>query len=280
MKLSNILSKAPSADFLEISGFINKKLPVGKQQKISVGKVALNYYCDAENCKDTRTFFSSDDLYCIGVNQRQVSIDCVLKCSNTNCSESVVIWFLVECEDSEDIDKRLGEPLKNFNNYIYGVAPRVRILKKREKLSDKAKVVSNLQNDYVEMLDKSERAYRDGLGAGSVVYLRLILEKEVKQTAKNENVDDYFKDGNGENKNKSFTQLLKDVDEKCNIVPKEFSKTFPKLYGIMSGAAHGNISEKTVLEKYEPIKKLVTGILENIQYRKNYEEASTILGLT
>jgi hypothetical protein len=99
MRLSDVLSRPYSSEFIEIDGFLSKKLSVGKQRKIDVGKVALNFFC--VSCNDLRTFLSVSELYCIAVNVRQVSIDCVLNCAG-DCGSSVVVWFLVECQDGED----------------------------------------------------------------------------------------------------------------------------------------------------------------------------------
>ena len=46
----------------------SRKLKTGNSKKIAVGKVALNYYCN--NYGDQRTFYSGEDLFCIGVNEK------------------------------------------------------------------------------------------------------------------------------------------------------------------------------------------------------------------
>ena len=94
MRLNEVLSKPSTLEFRQVEGFLgDKKLATGKQRKIQIGKVARNYYCD--NCTDIRTFCSGNELYCIGVNENLVSIDCVINC--TGCGVSVQIWFLVDC---------------------------------------------------------------------------------------------------------------------------------------------------------------------------------------
>jgi hypothetical protein len=91
MRLSDVLSKPLGTKFVQIDGFMTKRLTVGKQRQLDVGRIGLNFYC--KQCNDLRTFWSSDKLYCIGVNDRQISIDCVLNCQ---CGSSVAVWFLVE----------------------------------------------------------------------------------------------------------------------------------------------------------------------------------------
>jgi len=163
MRLSDVLSKPASNQFVQIEGFLdNKTLGIGKQKKITVGKIALNFYC--KNCGDDRTFCSGDELFCIGVNERTISIDSVLKCPR--CSSSVQLWFLVESEGDMSL-----------------ASPNVRIGKRSEKLSVMVLSSREQYGDFSELLEKARRAYRDELGAGSIVYLRTILEQITQQVA-------------------------------------------------------------------------------------------------
>ena len=55
MRLSDVLSKPITTDYVQIEGFLgSRKLKTGNSKKIAVGKVALNYYCN--NSGDQRTF--------------------------------------------------------------------------------------------------------------------------------------------------------------------------------------------------------------------------------
>lgn len=115
MRLSDVLSKPQTHEFKQVEGFLDdKKLAAGKSKKIKVGQTAWNFYC--KECEEVRTFISSEELYCIGVNEHLVSIDCVLHC---HCGSSVQMWFLVDCDGD-----------------IHGHMPEVRILKRSEKLSN------------------------------------------------------------------------------------------------------------------------------------------------
>jgi hypothetical protein len=78
MRLSDVLSKPCSTEFVQADGFMTKNLTVGGQRKIDIGKIGVNFYCTP--CNDTRTFWSDSVLYCIAVSPRLISIDCVLKC--------------------------------------------------------------------------------------------------------------------------------------------------------------------------------------------------------
>ena len=79
MRLTDILSKPLTSKFEQVEGFLNNtKLKCGRQKKIKAGKIALNYFC--RNCDIDITFVSDEELFCIGINERLVSIDCVLTC--------------------------------------------------------------------------------------------------------------------------------------------------------------------------------------------------------
>lgn len=268
MRLSDVLSNPHAVEFQEIDRFMNSKLQVGKQRKIEVGKIALNYFCG--KCNDSRTFLSDSKLYCIGISLRQISIDCVLSCAG-ECDSSVTIWFVVECQDGEDTDIYR----KYINNYIYGIAPKVRVLKYREKLSEHVRLNERKYVDYAEMLDKAEQAYRDGLGAGAVVYLRKIYEKVTISSANAIELS-YKKRENGNPTN--FYSLLKEVDEKCKIVPDMFSADGYRLFSELSVVIHGDYDEDLGLKKYKDFHRLVIGILDNVNNNNELLEAKSRLG--
>jgi hypothetical protein len=251
MRLSHVLSKPPDITFVEVDDFLKTPLADGKQRQIDIGSIGLNFYC--KKCDDTRTFWSTNKLYCIGVNHRQVSVDCVLKCE---CGVSVAIWFLVESYEEE----------------ISGRAPNVRILKRREKLSEQVRLVGG---QYTDLLDKSLRAYRDGLGAGAMVYLRKILENITVQTANGAGIS-YNQHNNGNPKN--FKELLKKVDAQCSIIPTEFAADGYRLFSELSDVVHGQHDENLALQKFEPLHRLVVGILDNINNKQAINTAKASLG--
>lgn len=107
MRLSDVLSKPPAKEYVQIDAFLqNKAGKVGQKVDISTGTVALNYFC--VSCGDIRTFWSSPKLTCIFVNKNLISVDCVLTCG---CGTSIPVWFLIESK-----------------NDITGQAPAIRIL--------------------------------------------------------------------------------------------------------------------------------------------------------
>lgn len=254
MRLSDVLSKSIRKDFLQVDGFLtNKKGNIGQQIKLNVGQVALNYFCMA--CDDIRTFNSKGELSCVFVNKHVISIDCVLTCG---CNASVQVWFLVEAEDD-----------------ICGQAPKVRIMKRSEKLSDMVKIRTEKYGEFSTLLDMAERAYRDDLGAGAIIYLRKAFEKITIQMA--DAIEIEYKKYKGGNPIK-FSELLKKVDEKCTIIPKEFASDGYRLFQELSDVVHGEYDEALALSKFESLHTLVVGILDNVSKSRELKMAINSLG--
>lgn len=254
MRLSDLLSKPPKRDFLQVDGFlISKKCNVGQQIKLDIGRIALNYFC--VNCDDIRTFCSCGSLSCICVNEHMISIDSVLTC---NCGYSVQLWFLVEC-----------------SNDISFQAPKVRIIRRGERLTNQVYRNDARYGDLTPLLDKAEFAYWNELGAGSIVYLRKIYEKITVQMANAVGIS-YQKYEGGNPKN--FSSLLQEVDEQCHIIPSEFSSNRYKLFRELSNVVHGDYDEQAGLDKFEALHRLIIGILENIRNKKELQDSLNALG--
>lgn len=254
MRLGSLLSKPSKKEFQEVEHFLLKKRGhMGQQVKLNVGYVMLNYYC--KNCDDLRTFTSKGNLSSIFVNKKIISIDCVLAC---NCEANVQIWFLLEAE-----------------NDMCDVSPRVRIIKRSERFSKSVQVNENKYGEYTELLNKATKAYRENLGAGAIVYLRKAFEKITVDTAKMAGIEFIaHKGGNPKN----FSDLLKKVDEKCSIIPKEFSADGYRLFKELSNVVHGEYDEELGLKKFEPLKSLVIGVIENVERQKKNRDATVELG--
>ncbi len=251
MRLSDVLSKPPTPEPKQVEGFLEgKKLGQGQQKKLQEGIIALNYFC--KTCEERRTFCSGDTLYCIGVNDHLVSIDCVLKCPS--CSSSVQMWFLVDC---------IGN--------IWERAPEIRILKRSEKLSETASLDQERYGEFSSLLEKSQRAYRDGLGAGAMVYLRKVFELVTMQTATAAGIPRSRTNG----KRKPFKDLLEEVDRQRSIIPREFSADGYKLFSELSEIVHGDTDEELALVKYDSLHRLIIGILDNV---KNNSELMSAIG--
>lgn len=257
MTLGDILSKPPIDEYKQVEGFlVNKKGKIGQQEKLLNCNIALNYYC--KNCDDIRTFCSVGKISCIFESKTLISIDGILSC---NCGTTVRVWFLVESK-----------------NHITLAAPEIRILKRTEKFSEKVTIINNKYGDFTEFLEKSKRASREGFGAGSVVYLRAVFESLIKQVGVTENISDTFVDKNGKTQYKSIERYLKEVNEKRNIIPEEFSNDGYRLFRELSGVVHGNCSEKEALQKFDAFYRLVTGVLEKIKTNRELIDAIGTLG--
>lgn len=254
MRLGSILSKNPTEFYQEIEPFLlNKRGDTGQQVKLDVGQVMLNYYC--VDCEDLRTFTSRGNLTCIFVNKQLISIDTVLTCG---CGTDVQVWFLVESE-----------------NEINCLAPKVRIVKRSEKLSEQVAIHTDKYGDYTMLLDKAEKAYREGLGAGSIVYLRKACEKITIDTARIAGIEyESYPGGNPKN----FSNLLRRVDTQCSIIPREFAADGYRIFRELSTVVHGEYDEELGLRKFEALNRLVIGILENVKNKDELKEAIGALG--
>lgn len=255
MRLGDVLSKDPlPKDYTQIEAFLSSGMrgSVGQQININIGDIRLNYYCT--KCENLSTFWSKGNLSCIYVNPHVVSIDSTLSCQ---CGSDVQVWFLVESETD-----------------IRSSSPKIRIIKKSERLSEKVLIHSEF-GDYSLLLDRAEKAYRENLGAGAIVYLRKILEKITIDTAQIANIGfDSHEGGNPKN----FGNLLKKVDGQCSIIPKEFATNGYRLFEELSTVVHGDYDEEIGISKYKPLKRLVIGILENLKNREELHEAIGVLG--
>lgn len=227
--------------------------------EIDAGRIALNFYC--KKCEDSRTFMSPDRLHALIINENLISIDAFLQCPV--CKAEIQVWFLLEVKD------------------MFTEEPKVKILKRTEKLS---KNVSELRENsfgiYTDLLEKAMRASREGFGAGAIIYLRKVFEQVTSEAAKASNISTTYINSNGKEKRKNFKDLLTEADTKCAIVPIEFSNNRYKLFGKLSDVVHGEYDEEIALEKFSAFYRLVTGIIENIKSKEEFQSAQQALGLS
>lgn len=255
MRLSELLSKEYNKEYTQIEGFVKQKPKYGKPRNIEVGKVALN--CRCEKCNDIRTFVSPEKFQLIVIHDDLFSIDSGLECSG--CGERIAAWFLVDAEESIDMP-----------------APRLRIVKKSIKYSKNVKPAYDYDETYGLLLEKAEIAYREGLGAGAIIYLREIFEM----------VTDGIADANGiiitgaNGKKINFRERLDRVKSQVDFIPQEFSEDGYRLFGELSDVVHGEFDEDDGIAKYQTLRRLVVGVLENIKNRADFAEARAKLGWT
>lgn len=272
MRLSDILNKPKTAEYKSVEPFIdiNKYsesideseientavLYLGDFVELNVGKIMINFFC--EECGDKRTFSSAEMLHCLIINNELISIDASLECPG--CKTKIQVWFLVEVDD------------------IFSINPKVRILKRSDKLCEKVTMLTKGRyGDYTELLEKATRASREGFGAGSIVYLRKVFENIITRTAEAANPPIETKKPNG--KSKPFKQILDPVKERCDIIPSEFSNNGYRLFGKLSDVVHGEYDEEVALEKFSAFYRLVTGVLDNVRNKSEFKEAISTIGL-
>ena len=264
MRLSSVLSKFES-ELCEIESFIDnekyteeqdpdeEKIPIsrGSILELKVGKVVLYFY--NTELEDYVTYSTGPTIHCLVVNEKLISIDCVLDDidSDTNhldFSTSVQAWFLVQVDDN-----------------IFSSNPKVRIIKRSFRLPDNIKLLYEIDNKkYEKLLFKAEMAYKEGLGAGAVIYLRTVFEKITEQIALDLNQNIYTSNGY----RKTFKKILTTVDKAYDIIPIEFKEKGYDLFGKLSEIAHGNSEEEIALQHYQALRRLVIGVMENVERKK------------
>ena len=221
---------------------------------IQIGKITLPFY--STKCNDSVSFVSPKNLHCLIISEKMISIDCQLQCMDYDdsnqackeCSHCIQAWFLVGADD------------------IFSATPNVYLIKQNFKLPANIKLPVETEDKFTEWLAKAEIAHKERLGAGSVIYLRSILEQITIKVGNDAGVDIYQPNG----RTKPFNQVLQAVDAQCSIIPTIYSDNGYKLFRKLSEIAHGNSDEETALKEYEPLRRLVVGVIENV--RKNEEE--------
>jgi hypothetical protein len=254
MRLSDVLTKAPDAAPAQVEGFLSdRRLAWGKHKNIRVGKIFHNFNC--RHCDDQRTFESRDELSCLGLGDRAVSIDTTLRC--TACQASVEAWFLV----SSDGD-------------IFGRAPTVRIEKYTENLRDCADRIGTNSGQFADLLKCAQLAFEAQLGAGSMIYLRKIFEAITLEVAQIQEIPTHEVNG----WRRSFRKILKEVDEARHIIPQRFTSNGYQLFSELSGVIHGDSSEEDALLKYKPCRELVVGVVDEVNRDNVFAQAIEELG--
>jgi hypothetical protein len=163
---------------------------------------------------------------------------------------------------------------------MFSIVPQARILKRTDKLSKKVTMLTKGRyGDYTELLEKAAIASREGFGAGSIVYLRKVFEQFTSQIAQASEIDTTFITKKGEEKRKIFKDLLTEVDNKCSIIPFEFSNNGYNLFGKLSDVIHGEYNEEIALEKFSAFYRLVTGVIDNVKNKNEFKEAMSAIGL-
>ncbi|TCJ90250.1 hypothetical protein [Nocardia alba] len=254
MRLSDLLSKAPDVTAAQVEGFLSDRpLGWGKHKRIRVGKVIHNFHC--HECSDVRPFESADELSCLGVGDNQVSIDATLRCMV--CRSSVETWFLVAS-----------------TGLLHHRAPEVRVERYTENLRDRAERVDVAAGPFADLVKRAYLAYENGLGAGSVIYLRKIFEKVTWEVAEILGLETVKRNGNP----RPFAVILEEVNSVRNIIPQRFSSDGYQLFRELSGIIHGDSSEAEALQKFKPCLQLVLGVVDEVNRDNVFAQAIDELG--
>ena len=222
--------------------------------EIKIGTINLPFYSTI--CQDSNSFISPKKLHCLIINEKMISIDCQLKCTDYDkenskcrqCNPDIQAWFLIEADD------------------IFANNPNVHLVKQNFKLPENIKLPVEMDDKYSEWLAKAEIAYKERLGAGAIIYLRSAFEKITQEVGLSAGVT--IK--NDKDKFLNFREVLQRVDSECSIIPPIYSENGYELFSRLSEIAHGNSDEETALKEYDALKRLVFGIIENVR-RKNKE---------
>ncbi len=222
--------------------------------EIKIGTINLPFYSTI--CQDSNSFISPKKLHCLIINEKMISIDCQLKCTDYDkenskcrqCNPDIQAWFLIEADD------------------IFANNPNVHLVKQNFKLPENIKLPVEMDDKYSEWLAKAEIAYKERLGAGAIIYLRSAFEKITQEVGLSAGVT--IK--NDKDKFLNFREVLQRVDSECSIIPPIYAENGYELFSRLSEIAHGNSDEETALKEYDALKRLVFGIIENVR-RKNKE---------
>ena len=222
--------------------------------EIKIGTINLPFYSTI--CQDSNSFISPKKLHCLIINEKMISIDCQLKCTDYDkenskcrqCNPDIQAWFLIEADD------------------IFANNHNVHLVKQNFKLPENIKLPVEMDDKYSEWLAKAEIAYKERLGAGAIIYLRSAFEKITQEVGLSAGVT--IK--NDKDKFLNFREVLQRVDSECSIIPPIYAENGYELFSRLSEIAHGNSDEETALKEYDALKRLVFGIIENVR-RKNKE---------
>lgn len=220
--------------------------------EIQIGTITLPFYSTI--CRDSVSFISPRKLHCLIINNTMISIDCQLQCMDYDegnplcqkCNHCVQAWFLIGADD------------------IFAATPNVHVIKQNFKLPEHIKLPIETEDKYSEWLGKAEIAYKERLGAGAVIYLRSILEQITIEVGNNAGVEIY----KSNDRMKPFEQVIKAVDKECSIIPVIYSDNGYELFRRLSNIAHGNADEESALREYEPLRRLVVGIMDNVKKKE------------
>lgn len=257
MRLSEVLSRSgdQATQPMQVENFLGpRRIARGTHRNVDVGTVIRNYEC--ESCRDQRSFQSRGTLSCLVSGSRTASIDTVLSCPG--CSQRVGVWFIVRC----------------IREDLYSPAPMVRLDRVVEHRNVRAVQEEEQELNSQQLLQRAIVAHQVGLGAGAMVYLRMIMEAVTNAAATAYEVPIEGKKGG----RKPFAHLLKEVDVQARIIPSQFSGQGYDLFSELSKQIHGEGTELEAIARFGPCRALIEGILSNIELNGKIDSAMQQLG--
>ena len=254
MRLSDVLNRAPDASLTEVENFLGpRRVGWGQHKLIDVGKVLQNSHCHV--CGDLRTFVSSDKLSCLVAGDQLVSIDATLRCPG--CDSTSESWFLVACDGD-----------------LFSAAPKVCLKRYTRNHQSGTAVPSSGAEQFEDLIQRAQLAFECGLGAGSMVYLRKILETITIEVASIAGISTSTPRGG----RKPFRVLLEEVDRQHHVIPVQFAQDGYRLFSELSEAIHDAADEDMALIKYPPCKQLVSSVVINVKNNRDVAQAIEVLG--
>jgi len=126
------------------------------------------------------------------------------------------------------------------------------------------KILNELPDNYSKEFTKALGLFSHGIGIGSFVYLRRILEYLIEEARNLASLDSSFDEA--QYNTSRFTER---IDMLKDYLPKELVET-KALYGIISKGVH-ELSEEECLKYFNPIKEMIEFILQK-DYDKKVEK--------
>jgi len=130
--------------------------------------------------------------------------------------------------------------------------------------------------NFDELLERAQAAYEENLGAGAIVYLRIILETLTRQVATNTGIAITGKKGG----RRPFRELLEEVDQKHQIIPRAFAGDGYRLFSELSEFAHGSSGEEEALRNFGACRELVVGTVQHVASDQAMKKAVYDIGWT
>lgn len=205
--------------------------------------------------------------------EQRIDLECTLDCKHRIMVDFIVVPAIAQKLDkinTESTDYELAQNLysKHLSSLLLikvGQYPSLKDL----QLFGTQKYKSILKRNYSEYT-LALALYADGVGVGSFIYLRRILEhlviKAYKELTKTK---EYIIDENIF-KSKSFNEKIDYLEKECGItiIPSELGDIRNRIYGVISNGVH-NANDEECLKLFPATKYIIDSILETqIQQRE------------